>query len=103
MLGYGLMQAIGQRLDETERRLEEIAFGTVSSRLAALLLELDRSDPKGTVRATHQQLADMLGTWRETVSKTLGEFRRKGLVGSGRRELTLLDPRGLSMEAGILV
>ena len=57
-------------------------------------------DPEGAVRATHQQLADMLGTWRETVSKTLQDFRRRGLVASGRRQLTLLDKDALYFEAG---
>ena len=52
------------------------------------------------VHATHQELADMLGTWRETISKTLQDFRRRGLVASGRRQLTLLDKDGLELEAG---
>ena len=100
MFGFGLMQAMGQRLEETENRLELVAFGSVASRLAALLLELSGSDPEGAVRATHQQLADMLGTWRETISKTLRVFRQRGLVASGRRRLILLDINGLELEAG---
>jgi CRP-like cAMP-binding protein len=100
MFGFGLMQAMGQRLVETENRLEQVAFGTVAARLAALLLDLDESDARGGVCATHQQLADMLGTWRETISKTLQDFRRRGLVASGRRELILLDIDGLELEAG---
>ncbi len=100
MFGFGLMQAMGQRLMETENRLEQLAYSTVASRLAALLLELGGGDTEGAVCATHQQLADMLGTWRETISKTLQDFRRRGLVASGRRELTLLDIKGLELEAG---
>ncbi|MGD9047328.1 MAG: Crp/Fnr family transcriptional regulator [Anaerolineae bacterium] len=102
MFGFGLMQAMGQRLEEAENRLELMAFGSVASRLAALLLELSGSDPEGAVRATHQQLADMLGTWRETISKTLRVFRQQGLVASGRRRLILLDIKGLKVEAGEL-
>jgi CRP/FNR family cyclic AMP-dependent transcriptional regulator len=102
MFGFGLMQAMGQRLVETENRLEQLAYRTVASRLAALLLELSASDAEGEVCATHQQLADMLGTWRETISKTLQDFRRRGLVAPARRRLTLLDTNGLEMEAGVL-
>jgi CRP-like cAMP-binding protein len=61
---------------------------------------LGGDDPKNIVHATHQELADMLGTWRETVSKTLQDFRRRGLVASGRRQLTLLDKEALYFEAG---
>jgi CRP-like cAMP-binding protein len=42
----------------------------------------------------------MLGTWRETISKTLQDFRRQGLVASGRRRLILLDIKGLELETG---
>lgn len=100
MFGFGLMQAIGQRVVEAENRLEQMAYSTIASRLAALLLELAKDDPKNMVFVTHQELADMLGTWRETISKTLQDFRRRGLVASGRRKLTLLDTESLQWEAG---
>jgi CRP/FNR family transcriptional regulator len=77
-----------------------MAFSTAASRLAALLLELAAVHPDGEVYATHRQLADMLGTWRETISKILQDFRRRGLVASGHRRLTLLDISGLELEAG---
>lgn len=102
MFGFGLMQAMGKRVVEAENRLEQMAYSTISARLAALLLELGSGDPDGSVRVTHQELADMLGTWRETISKTLQDFRRQGLVSSGRRQLTLLDRDGLLMEAGVI-
>jgi CRP/FNR family cyclic AMP-dependent transcriptional regulator len=100
MFGFGLMQAMGHRVMEAENRLEQMAYSTIASRLAALLLELGGEDPNNVVRATHQELADMLGTWRETVSKTLQEFRRRGWIASGRRQLTLLDKEALELEAG---
>jgi CRP/FNR family transcriptional regulator len=103
MFGFGLMQAMGQRVVQAEDRLEQMAYSTIASRLAALLLELAENEPGGIVRATHQELADMLGTWRETVSKTLQDFRRRGWVASGRRQLTLLDRDALQLEAGGLV
>lgn len=103
MFGFGLMQAMGQRVMEAENRLEQIAYSTISSRLAALLLELGSGDARNVVRATHQELADMLGTWRETISKTLQDFRRRGMVASGRRKLILLDKEALQLEAGCIV
>jgi len=103
MFGFGLMQAIGQRVVEAENRLEQMAYSTIASRLAALLLELSEDDPRDIVHVTHQELADMLGTWRETISKTLQDFRRRGLVASGRRQLTLLDKGALELEVGGIV
>ncbi len=100
LFGYGLVQAIGQRVRETEDRLEQMAYSTIASRLAALLLELGTHDPHQTVWATHYELADMLGTWRETISKTLQVFRRQGWVTSGRGKLVLLDREGLKEACG---
>jgi CRP-like cAMP-binding protein len=101
MFGFGLVQAMGQRLVETEDRLERVAYSTIASRLAGLLLELGGNAPDYAVRATHRELADMLGTWRETISKTMQDFRQRGLVTTGRRKLTLLDIGGLKLEAGV--
>jgi CRP-like cAMP-binding protein len=95
MLGFGFVQALGQRVRETEDRLEQMAYSPVASRLAALLLDLSAHDPQQTVRATHYEMADMLGTWRETISKTLQDFRKKGWVSSGRGQVVLLDRNSL--------
>ncbi len=102
MFGFGLMQGIGQRVLQAETQLERMAYGTISGRLAGLLLNLGGVRQGAMVSATHQELADMLGTYRETVSKTLQDFRRRGLVSPGRRRLTLLDVDGLRAEAGEL-
>jgi CRP-like cAMP-binding protein len=101
MFGFGLMQGIGQRVVEAETQLERMAYGTISARLAGLLLNLGGGRNQAVVSVTHQELADMLGTYRETVSKTLQEFRRRGLVSPGRRRLTLLDVDALRAEAGV--
>ena len=99
LFGFGLMQAMGQRLIEAENSLERLAYSTIAARLAALLLELSGNSSGDLVHATHQDLADMLGTWRETISKTLQDFRERGLIASGRGKLTLLDREGLEFEA----
>ncbi|MBI3968350.1 MAG: winged helix-turn-helix domain-containing protein, partial [Chloroflexi bacterium] len=40
-------------------------------------------------------LAELVGTYRETVTLTLGDFRDRGLIEIGRRRIKLLDPAGL--------
>ena len=52
---------------------------------------------------THQQLAELIGTYRETVTVTLNQFRAAGLVDIGRRHATQL-PDALAKElAGLNV
>jgi CRP/FNR family transcriptional regulator len=81
---------LSQRLAKVER--EYAGFGHTWSyhRLAKVLLKLGVehgiTTPKGTklsLRLTHEELANLIGTTRETVSKQLGRFRRMGLI---RRE-----------------
>jgi hypothetical protein len=47
------------------------------------------------VRLTHQDLGNLVGTSRETVSLFLGWFRQRGWVATERGRIRILDPRGL--------
>jgi len=89
---------MGARLADVMRRLEDVAFQRVDRRLARLLL--DRAGPDGVVEATHQSLADELGSVREVVSRQLSGLEQRGLVGSARGKVTLLDIPGLQTLSG---
>ena len=78
------------RLADLMALAEAVAFQRLDQRLAAALL-----GHGATVRATHQQLADELGTVREIVTRLLRRFERAGLVSCGREQISLLDAAGL--------
>ena len=101
ILGWGMLQTYGERLLQVENSLEDVAYKKLPERLAALLLEL--SDEKDSLikGVSHQALADHLGTYRETVSAILRDFKRQGLVELGYRRINLLDVEALKEEAGI--
>lgn len=85
---------MGRRLQEREAALEELAFRALPSRLAALLLR--EADESGVVAGlTHEELAERLGTYRETVSQILGRFRKERLVSVEPRRIAILDAAGL--------
>lgn len=98
-----LVQMLGTRLAQIENQLEEFAFKSLSARLAGLLLRLatdtDWRGRRVLNGLTHQQLAELLGTYRETVTATLNQFRDQGLVEIGRRRIVLLDPAALERVA----
>lgn len=91
------LEVVGERLFNAEQRLEELAFKRVSARMAGLLLRLNNGHGNtGLIEGyTHQYLADMLGTYRETVTQTLNDFRAKGLIRIGRKSISILDSAGL--------
>jgi len=98
-VSWGLLQTVGQRLAQVEDHMEEVAYKRLPERLAGLLLEL--ANGGRNIRGTsHQALADMLGTYRETISAILRGFKDNGLVELGYRKIELLDLRGLRLAAG---
>jgi CRP-like cAMP-binding protein len=100
ILGWGLLQTYGERLLQVENSLEDVAYKKLPERLATLLLDLaeDGDVIKGV---SHQALADHLGTYRETVSAILRDFKRQGLVELGYRRINLVDSEALEEIAGI--
>lgn len=101
ILGWGMLQTYGERLLQVENSLEDVAYKKLPERLAMLLLDLGDNQAGLIKGISHQSLADHLGTYRETVSAILRDFKRQGLVELGYRRITLLDIETLKEVAGI--
>ncbi len=93
-----VMENLGRRLQAVERRLGDLVFKSVPDRLAALLLDLVEPAARqggGPTRLpnhyTHLQLAEMINTHRETVTKVFNRFRDDRLLEFDRRGIVLLD------------
>ena len=65
-VAFRIMEVIARRLKDAEARLEELAFKSIPSRLASLLLKLatNNPDPMLVEGYTHQDFAEMVGTYR---------------------------------------
>ncbi len=85
-----MLEILGKRLADAEVRLEDLAYRSVPARLCAVLLRLATTDNGDVVGLTHQDLGDMVGAYRETVSKILDEFRDLGHLELGRRRIRIL-------------
>jgi CRP-like cAMP-binding protein len=93
-----MVRLLSGRLHEAEDKLEQLAFTPVPERLARLLLTLAVGDE--VAGYSHQELADMIGTSRETVSRALVDLKAGGIVEIDRRCIKLLDTAALSAQAG---
>ena len=94
----GLLELMGQRLQDVESSLERLAFRSVASRLASLLLAL-RDGNDEVCGLSHQNLADRIGTHRETATRALNDFRGAGIIEIGRERIRILDVAGLQATA----
>lgn len=95
VIGIRLLDIVSRRTRELEARLEEGLLRDMQSRVAAALIRLSERQGSAEVRITHQELADSLGTYRETVTHTLGGFQERGLVALERSRICIRDAEGL--------
>jgi CRP/FNR family transcriptional regulator, cyclic AMP receptor protein len=85
---------LGARIANLETRLTDTALKPVPARVCSLLATLAGSPP-APVRLTHDQLADLVGTTRETTTKVLGDLRGRHLIRLRRGRVDVLDPVAL--------
>jgi CRP/FNR family transcriptional regulator len=91
-----LFSTFSKRLRQSDETIESLLDREVSARLATLLSHLgDRfGEPHGSrtvirVRLTHQDLANMIASTREAVSKEMSEFQRAGLIEIRNRRIVV--------------
>jgi CRP-like cAMP-binding protein len=91
-----LLFSFSDRLRQSDEAIESLLSREVSARLARLLLNLGErfgeTTGSGTVlnmRLTHQDLANMIVSTREAVSKVMSEFQRLGLIEVRKRRICL--------------
>lgn len=104
VIGLNIIGHLSGRLQEAERELESMAYEPVGQRVARKLADLAaRYGVPGqggqTVireRFTQQELAEMVGTTRETLAHVLADLRRRGLLDTRDHELAIRDAAGLS-------
>ena len=104
-LALSVTRLVGFRRQRIERRLKHLLFHAHRERLIHLLLELaetygvkQNSDIEIRIKLSHQDLAGLIGSTRESVSTTLGELQAAGLVRLGRGKLTITGRKALAEE-----
>jgi CRP/FNR family transcriptional regulator, cyclic AMP receptor protein len=105
-VALAIVRMLSDRLRQAEVSFAELAHKQVPARLASLILRL--SDSEGIVSRegiridtpyTHDQLATMIGSNREAVTRAMKELREKGAVEVVRRRIHLKDREALEWEA----
>jgi CRP/FNR family transcriptional regulator/CRP/FNR family cyclic AMP-dependent transcriptional regulator len=96
-IAVGLLAELAARLRKTDRKIEGLALLDVTSRISETLLQLANEHGTQTEqgltiesRPTHQQLASMSCTTRETVSRVLKRLEGQGYISSEGRSITIL-------------
>ncbi len=101
---FGVMTELCTRIRKADEIIGNLALLDVHGRVAHMLLDLAKSDGEQVVegtlirdRPTQQNIASMVGTSRETVSRALSEFAKRGYI--ELRGKDILIKRGPALEA----
>jgi CRP-like cAMP-binding protein len=99
-VGLRILESTGKRLRDAEKRLEDMAFKGIPARLASLLLRLAEERGSNEITGlTHQDLAETIGTYRETATQVLNDMKASGLIEIGRKRIRILDAERLRVIA----
>jgi CRP/FNR family transcriptional regulator, cyclic AMP receptor protein len=98
VLAYRIISSFSAQLCQSQRLIQGLLGRDVSVRLARLLLQLAqefgaKTDEEVHIRMTftHQELADMIGSNRVTVTRKLLEFQQKELISAGKHTICITD------------
>ncbi len=101
-----MMKIMGNRVLDMEQRLESLVFKDSRTRIVEFLVDLtnkkgDRVGYEHVVRKfiTHQEIANLTATSRQTVTTVLNELRTKNLITFNRKRLLVRDIEKLQAEA----
>jgi len=93
-----LIEILSQKLRESWKIIQALKYTDAETRLKFILINLSLSDgvqkPEGTLintKVTHQDLAEMAGTSRETISRLISKLQQQQLLKVDAHRFTLLD------------
>jgi len=85
-----LIKIIGDRRLAMENLLEDMAFMDISARVISLLLKY-AEDNIVNIPLTHQEIADLTGSTRVSVSRSIAKLRTQGLIETSKERIKLTD------------
>jgi CRP-like cAMP-binding protein len=102
-IALGFLTTMTQRFTQLEAQLIDTTFRSTAARLATLLLQLAHTQDDALVvdGFSHEELAERLGVYRETVSAVLRELKDACTITSSRKHITISQPTRLKEIAAL--
>jgi len=107
-LSLKVAKKIGQHRREIQNNLTDLLFKDVPTRLAGILEKLanqygeeTKDGIKITPNFTHEEIAKLIGSTRETTTANLNQFETEGLIKKGRGNIVIKDKPGLRKKASL--
>ncbi len=101
-ISFQTMKTLSHRLRQADKEIESLSFENVLGRIASALLNLAKKYGEDTPQGrrikmplNHQEIAELAGTGREMVSRTLNRFRRLQCITFDNRRVVIKNPEKL--------
>ena len=91
-----MIESLAKTVRNLSTQIHEISFLPANNRIARFLLAESRSG-QNEIRYTHDEIASLVGCSRITVSRTLADFRTRGLIKTHYGHILVTDAEGLSL------
>jgi len=100
-VAVGLLRELSRRLRRADEKIGSLVLLDVNGRVADLLLRLaaEEGGERITRKITHHVIAQMIGSSRETVSRTMRDFVERGFIQVTRKDITLTNRSSLEQAA----
>jgi len=100
-----IIQVLCGRLRHVWGQIQALTYSNAEARIREGLLQLATRhgvrDSRGIIinlKITHQEIAEMVGTSRETVTRTLARLQKEGIIEVDHRRMILLKPQALELQ-----
>ncbi len=100
-----IIRDLTRRIRQVNQQVEDLAFKDVHERVASTLSQLSRSEGRQlagnkvliNLKMTHQDLANMVGSSRETVTRALNRLQDEGVISIAHQQITIHQPKALGV------
>src|SRR5690349_531784 len=98
-VAHKFITLLSNNLDETEKRLMDVAYQSVRQRVAGALLQIqgryNSPGRDGLISFARKDISGLIGTATESLNRTLADFKDEGLIEILGDGLRILDPKKL--------
>jgi len=99
-VAHQFIKMLSNNLSDKEERLLNLAYNSVRRRLADALVELGNKSNSDEIQISREDLSNLVGTSKETVIRTLSDFKSEGLIETSSTKIKIINPKKLAFIIG---
>lgn len=94
-IALDILGLLSDNIDRIKNKMLQIAYSSVRLRTAKTLLIVSKDDPLKMILMSRTNLASLIGIAKETLIRTLSDFKEEGIVEANRSYIKIIDEEGL--------